>query len=92
MTQRDEQLRNLGLIYRDASLAPVFKSNPKHCKGEFADSVPYIAYGDVMDYKYIIRARPLLADTNGGFDYEERKVIVEYESIEALVDDGWRLD
>ena len=92
MSDRDEQFRHLEEIYQAASLAPVFKRNPKHCQGEFANSIPYIAYGDVMDYKYIIRARPLSYDNNGGFDDEKRQVIVEYESMEALVDDGWRLD
>ena len=48
--------------------------------------MPYIAYADVMANKYVIRA---------GSDYNDKSetnsVIVEYDSIDELVNDGWRL-
>jgi hypothetical protein len=80
------QKRNLEAIYSAASLAPVFKENTKFCINQFAGLMPYIAYGDVMANKYVIRA---------GSDYNDKSetnsVIVEYDSIDELVNDGWRL-
>ena len=84
------QKKNLEAIYSAASMAPVFKSNPKHCTGKFADLTPYISYNDVMSYKFIIRGRP--NDEHNSFDFQEREIIAEYDSLESLVNDGWRLD
>lgn len=90
MEDKDYQKKNLEAIYSAASLAPAFKSNPKYCIGKFTDLMPYISYGDVMSNKFIIRARPI--DVYNPFDAEDRDVIVEYDSIESLVNDAWRLD
>lgn len=90
MDDKDYQKKNLERIFKDASLAPVFRPNRKYCVEKFAQITPYIAYSDVMNYKCIIRARP-----NGvfnSFDDEEREVIVTYYDLDALVNDGWRLD
>lgn len=86
----DWQVRNIANIFNAASMAPVFKKNPKYCTGNFADLTPYISYNDVLNYKYIIRARPL--GENNSFDSEERDIITQYDSIEQLVKDGWRCD
>jgi len=87
MEDKEYQKKNLEAIYSAASLAPVFKTNSKFCVDQFAGLTPYVAYGDVMGYKFVIRA------TN---DYnnksETNPVIVEYGSIDELVNDGWRLD
>lgn len=85
--ERNYQRKNLEEIYFEASLAPIFKSNAKYCVGQFAERTPYIAYGDVMNFKFIIRATD---DYNN--KSESNPIIVEYESIEELVIDGWRLD
>lgn len=85
------QKKNLDAIYRDASFAPVFKKNPTYCIGKFADATPYVSYDDVMDNKFIIRARPLGEEINS-FDSQAREIIKEYHSSEDLVNDGWRLD
>lgn len=90
MDDKDYQKKNLTSIYRDASLAPVFKPNPKYCINKFSDLTPYISYDDVMNNKYIIRGRP--NDLHNSFDSEEGEVIVEYRSIDEMVNDGWRLD
>jgi len=80
------QKKNLEAIYSAASLAPIFKPNAKFCVNQFVGLMPYIAYGDVMANKYVIRA---------GIDYNDKSetnsVIVEYDSIDELVNDGWRL-
>ena len=80
------QKENLEAIYKAASLSPVFKSNPKYNTGNLT---PYISYNDIMAYKYIIRGRPLSIQNT--FDGEEREIIAEYDSIDDLVKDGWRL-
>ena len=90
MNDREYQKKNLEKIFRDASFSPVFISHPKYCIGEFIDVTPYIAYDDVMENKYIIRGKELGAKHNE-FDSEKRPIIVEYNSIDELVNDGWRL-
>ncbi len=81
------QIKNLDTIYADASMAPVFRSNAKYCVGQFAGLTPYISYGDIMGYKFVIRATSDFEDKS-----DTNPVIIEYESIEELVNDGWRLD
>lgn len=87
----DWQVKALKNIYNSASLSPVFKKNSKYCIGKFAEMIPYISYVDVMDYKYIIRAKPLTRKINN-FDTYQGEIIVQYDSIEELVKDGWQLD
>jgi hypothetical protein len=87
MEDKEYQKRNLKAIYSAASLAPVFKENAKFCVNQFAELMPYIAYGDVMSYKFVIRATSDYNDKS-----ETNSVIVEYDSIDELVNDGWRLD
>ena len=85
--EKKYQQKNLEEIYSSASLAPIFKKNRKHCSGKFTDFIPYISYGDIMNYKYIIRGTENFNDKS-----DTNPVIVEYKSIEELVNDGWRLD
>ena len=84
------QVSNLERIFRDAAFSPAFRTNPKYCTGEFSDSSPYIAYDDVVNHRYIIRARPV--EEFSQYDNELRTVIREYKNIEEIVNDGWRLD
>jgi hypothetical protein len=90
MDDKEIQKKNLEQIYSAGSHTPVFKNNQKHCIGNFASLTPYISYNDVITNKYIIRGRPI--GMYGSFDAEAREVIAEYDSLESLVDDGWRLD
>jgi len=87
MEDKDYQKKDLEAIYSAASLAPIFKSNAKYCVGQFAKLTPYIAYADIMDYKYIIRATDDYSNLS-----ESNTIIVEYGSLDELVNDGWRLD
>lgn len=87
MEDKEYQKTNLEAIYSAASLAPVFKQNAKFCVNQFAGLTPYIAYGDVMSYKFVIRATRDYNDKS-----ETNSVIVEYGSIDELVNDDWRLD
>jgi hypothetical protein len=86
----DWQVRNITNIFYAASMSPVFKLNSKYCTGKFADLIPYISYNNIRNNEYIIRARPL--GENNSFDSKERDIIIQYDSIEQLVKDGWRLD
>ena len=90
MEDREFQKKNLEAIYNAASLAPVFKHNPKYSTGKFNGLTPYISYDDIMNYKFIIRGRPV--NEYNPFDAQKREIIAEYNTIEELVNDGWRLD
>lgn len=80
------QLTNLQRIFRDAAMSPIFRRNPKYQ----GDGAFRIAYSDVMNHKYIIRIGGMF--NGGGFWDEETAAVVSYETLEALVEDGWRLD
>lgn len=84
------QIKNIQSIYDHATMSPVFKKNAKYSINEFKNMMPYIAYNDILNYMYIIRARP--SNVFNSFDTEERTIIKEYNSIEEMVKDGWRLD
>ena len=55
---------------------------------------PVIIMGDACDYRYIIRD----FDFNAGYDFfdggynEETRPIVQYSTLDELINDGWRLD
>lgn len=89
MEDKEYQRKNLEAIYRSASMAPIFRRNPKYCIGRFADLTPYISYNDIMDYKYIIRGCHGIDEI---LALKEGEIIVEYDSLESLINDGWRLD
>ena len=85
-TDREYQLFNLERIIDGGLGSPVFKPNAKFP----VEGLARIAYSDVMDRKYVIRDTETL-DFNSCWD-GKTKVVAEYRSMEALVDDGWRLD
>jgi hypothetical protein len=90
----DYQISNIEKIYNDGLLAPVFKSNEKHCgngSSYLSGFVPRISYDDIMNFKKIIRWCPQ-SELDNRFWSEETEVIAEYDSISELVSDGWRLD
>jgi hypothetical protein len=83
------QRKQLQKIYDDALYTPVFRINKKYCIGSFKGMIPYIAYDDIMNNKYIIRGRP--ANIISTLDNEKRDMIASYTSIGELVKDGWEL-
>jgi hypothetical protein len=85
-TDQEYQLFNLERIIDGGVGSPVFKPNAKFP----VEGLARIAYSDVMDRKYVIRDTGT-HDLNSCWN-EKTKVIAEYRSMEALVDDGWRLD
>lgn len=54
-------------------------------------TAPRIAYSDIMDRAFVIRAAPS-GEFNSFWDEKSAPVIAIYASVEALVDDGWVLD
>jgi hypothetical protein len=88
MDDREYQIQNLQRIIGGALLSPVFRDNPKHK----TDGVARIAYNDVMSCKYIIRSDNNFPKSGGYWSGKDGAIIAQYDSIEDLVDDGWRLD
>ena len=86
------QKKNLDRIFLTASFPPIFKSNDKYCKGKLSRAIPFISYDDAMNWEYIIRAGDSLEDDIENYKAMDCPVIIQYNSIEDLVHDGWRLD
>ena len=82
---REYQLCTLQRIIDGGLGSPVFKPNAKFP----VEALARIAYSDVMDRKYVIRDTETL-DFNSCWD-GKTKVVAQYRSMEALVDDGWLL-
>lgn len=92
MTDREYQIANLRRIFDEASRAPCFKRNPKYPLAR-AVGAPRISYGDIMEENVVIRIDTTSVLQRTAFwDDAAAPVIANYDSIEALVDDGWRLD
>ena len=79
-------------VYDDAMYAPQLRWNPKYESAQFAGMTPYICINDICYYNYVVCAIP---DDEVAMMLSERfrrNVIVEYNSLEEMVEDGWRLD
>ena len=87
ISDKEYQAKNLERIFSNGSLSPVFKQNPKY---PIKYGVPRIAYSDIMNYKFMIRHNKNFSENS--FWNEDAEVIVSYNSIEELVNEGWRLD
>jgi hypothetical protein len=85
---RNLQIHNLKRIFDTASMAPVFKGNPKYT----VNGVARIAYDDIMGEKYIIRCDNSFPESGSFWSDEDATIIAQYNSIAELVEDGWRLD
>ena len=53
---------------------------------------PYICINDICYYNYVVCAIPDDEVTMMLSERFRRNVIVEYNSLEEMVEDGWRLD
>ncbi len=90
MEEKDCQKKSLEEIFRSPTFAPIFKPNPKYCLDGLANLTPYISYKDILKNKISIRGCPIGCGNN--YDSGQRDIIVEYKSLDELVDDGWCLD
>ena len=88
----EREVRLFKKVYDDAMCAPYLRWNPKYKTKEFSGMTPYICIADICDYNYVVCAIP---DNEAHMmlqEQERRNVIVEYNSVEEMVEDGWRLD
>ncbi len=84
---KERQIKNLEKIFSEGKWSPVFKRNSKF---PIKEGIARIAYSDVMDFKYVIRSDT--AFSGNAFWSEDTEILAKYDSLQALVDDGWRLD
>lgn len=76
--------------YDSPVFSPQLKWNEKYKTAELQDYTPIIAIKDLLDNNYVVCAIPnekveyLLCQFN-----RTDKVIAEYDSLEAMVEDGW---
>lgn len=84
----EEQISRLGMIFARGEFSPVFKDNPKHPM----QGIPRITYTDTMNYNFIIRCCAESVFESGSYWDGPADIVAQYDSIEALVNDGWELD
>ncbi len=91
---KDHQLKMLQEVF-DKWIPPTPAFKPNH-EGVPKDTVPYISASDVHDYKYNIRVISsdvfFSNDDNNYEKLENGEIIAHYDSLEELVEDGWKLD
>ena len=88
----EREVRLFKQVYDMAKYAPYVRWNPKYKTEEFNEMTPYICIDDIVNYKYVVCAIPDEEVTMMLQELHRRNVIVEYNSIEEMVKDGWRLD
>jgi len=86
---REFQLQQLRQIYDGALMAPKFKRRDQDSTKK-DPGPPFIRYSDIMADRYIVRRGG--KDWMNSFCDEETEILATYESLEELVDAGWRLD
>ena len=76
--------------YDEPMYSPQLKWNEKYTTLELQDYTPIIAIMDLVNYNYVVCAIPkekvkfMLCELN-----RTNKVLAEYDSLEAMVEDGW---
>jgi|GEM_PF-2968088 len=86
---KERQLQQLQHIYDAGLMAPKFRRLKKY-ETEKDVGPPFIRYSDVMARRFIIRRGG--KNWMNSFCDEKTDILVEYKSLEELVNDGWRLD
>lgn len=92
------EIKLLSEVYEEAMYAPLMRWNLKYKTGKFDGMTPYICINDICNYKYVVCAIPdeevdkWLQKSGALQEFSRRVVIKEYNSIEEMVEDGWRLD
>lgn len=86
------EIRLFKQVYDDATYAPLLRWNPKYKTKVFEGMTPYICIKDICDYNYVVCAIPDGEVTMMLQEMNRRNVIKQYEKLEEMVEDGWRLD
>ena len=92
------EIRLISEVYEDAKYAPLLRWNLKFKTKQFDGMTPYICLNDICHHKYVVCAIPdrdvdkMFQEYGMLQEFSRREVIAEYNSIEEMVEDGWRLD
>ena len=84
------QLKYFKQQYEEPMYSPQLKWNVKYKTPELKDYTPIIAIMDLVDNNYVVCAIPneevkfMLCQSR-----RTDKVLAEYDSLEAMVEDGW---
>jgi hypothetical protein len=84
MNDKEYQLKTLDQVFMAAAYPIVFKNNPKYDIGQ---NTAFIALSDIMNLNYILRKSKSYDDKS-----DQNEIIVQYNSLQDIVEDGWRLD
>jgi len=79
-------LPHLEKLYESGFTRIHFHHNPKYPAVEGCN-VYYIGFSDIFAYKYIIRA-----GIYGKYNDDTDPIVASYDSLKAILEDGWRLD
>jgi len=88
------ELKSMKLIkecYDNPIFAPQMRWNEKYLTAAFVGTTPYICINDLLNHNYVICAIPddeavtMLQESN------RRTIVKEYDSLENMVADGWRI-
>lgn len=85
-SKQQQQLQWLNDIFSKANYSPVFRQNDRVPEGMLA----YISLPDVLEYRYKIQILPIEEVSQPIL--KDGVVIAHYDSLEALVSEGWELD
>ena len=89
-TEIKRQLKYFEKHYDEPICSPQLKWNEKYKTPELEDYTPIIAIMDLVKHNYVVCAIPnekvkfMLCQL-----HRTDKVLVEYDSLEAMVEDGW---
>ena len=91
-TEIKRQIKYFEENYENPRFSPQLKWNEKYKTPELQDYTPIIAIMDLVNYNYVVCAIPkekvkfMLCELN-----RTNKVLVEYDSLEEMIEDGWRM-
>lgn len=88
----EREIKLFKQVYHDAMYAPLLRWNLKYKTEKYNGMTPYICIDDIVNYKYVVCAIPDEEVTMKLQEFHRRNMIVEYNSIEEMVNDGWILD
>jgi len=85
----ESNIKNLQKIFSYMHIQPVFKKNDKYSE-QLTNGAGMICYADLFKNNYVIRRGSF---SNFQYEVDENsEIIASYESIEQMINDGWRLD
>lgn len=77
--------------YNSPICSPRLHWNEEYLTEELEGTVPYISIQDLVDHHYVICAIPKEETGSMMCELKRRTVVAEYETLDELVADGWRM-